>query len=171
MRIIVDGYNLIRQSGEFRRFEQRGLEQGRNHLVTMLSSFAGTRRHHITIVFDGWENGSFSEERTRAGGISIIFSRRGEKADDVIRRLANQGGRDITVVTSDRDLAYSVSRSGANVISSRQFEASLTQEHSGLSELKGDEKQAGPRPGTKKKGPSRRMPKNKRATLNRISKL
>ena len=45
------------------------------------------------------------EERDLAGGVAIIYSRLGEKADEVIKRLVAAGSEEILVVTSDREIA------------------------------------------------------------------
>ena len=172
MHIVVDGYNLIRQSASLRRMEQLGLEAGRKHLIEALSAFKKSRGHAMTVVFDGWDNGSPMEERTREGSITVIFSRRGEKADDVIRRIAAKGGRDMMVVTSDRELGFAVSRSGASVLPSHRFEEMMMQVE-GPSDWDGkdmgddDETSSG----TKKKGPSKKLPKNKRALDRTVRRL
>lgn len=175
MQILIDGYNLIRQSEELRRFERMGLEAGRKHLIDRLSQFRKARGHSITVVFDGWDSGPLTEERSREGAITVIYSRRGEKADEVIKRMAAQGGKTLTIVTSDRDLAYMSGRYGASVIPSHQFEQSMNEtgrSHFRIEKSKDEiEDEYGGAIGTKKKGPSRRMPKNKRAVLNRMKKL
>ncbi len=170
MHIVVDGYNLIRQSSEFRRFEQRGLEAGRKYLIERLSLYKKVRGHAITVVFDGWDRGPSTEERTREKAITIIFSRRGEKADDVIRRMASQEGKTLLIVTSDRDLAYAAARFGATIISSHRFEENLIQADFGsFTEKEDPEKRTVS--STKKKGPSKKIPKYKRANLSKLTKL
>ena len=54
MHIIVDGYNLIRQSDTFRHSERKSLEEGRNALIRSLAGYRKLRGHRITVVFDGW---------------------------------------------------------------------------------------------------------------------
>jgi len=84
--LLIDGYNLIRQSPELRRFDKKGLEQGREMLLKELLAYQRMKKHAMTVVFDGWIEGHFSESHARVGGIAVIFSRRGEKADEVIKR-------------------------------------------------------------------------------------
>ena len=93
MHIIVDGYNLIRQSDVLRGHERQSLEAGRKALIRGLAQYKRLRGHRITVVFDGWEGGSPLEERDLAGGVAIIYSRLGEKADEVIKRLVAAGAR------------------------------------------------------------------------------
>ena len=105
MHILVDGYNLIRQTDTFRQAERKSLEEGRNALIRSLIAYRRIRGHRITVVFDGWVGGSPEEERDLAGGVEIIYSRLGEKADEVIKRMLGKGGEETLVVTSDREIA------------------------------------------------------------------
>jgi uncharacterized protein len=171
MHLVIDGYNLIRQSEFLRQAERQGLEAGRKRLIEALSAFKKARGHAITVVFDGWDAGSPIEERTREGAITIVYSRQGEKADDVIRRIASKGGRDMMVVTSDRELAFAVSRRGVSVMPSHRFEETMMQADApdawGGKDSGDDDDTAAA--GTKKKGPSKKLPKSKRA-LDRTAK-
>jgi uncharacterized protein len=175
MHIIVDGYNLIRQSGTFRHSEMKSLEEGRNALIRSLAGYRKLRGHRITVVFDGWEGGSPTEERDVAGGVEIIYSRLGEKADEVIKRLLGKGGGEILVVTSDREIAVFAARRGKTAIASAAFDELLERSAPGSSaadfpdeENPDDDDE---RAGMKKKGPSRRLSKQKRAALARFKKL
>jgi len=172
MHIIVDGYNLIRQSDFFRQSERKSLEEGRNALIRSLARYRKLRGHRITVVFDGWVGGSPLEERDRAGGVEIIYSRLGEKADEVIKRLLAKGDEEILVVTSDREIATFAVRRGKSAIASAAFEERITAgsfpaDASGEEESDEDDD----RPGMKRKGPSRRLSKQQRAALARIRKL
>jgi predicted RNA-binding protein with PIN domain len=54
-------------------------------------------------------------------GVEVIYSQRGEQADDVIRRVAPLVAHQGVVVTSDRALAQHMQRLGAEVIGSAEF--------------------------------------------------
>jgi uncharacterized protein len=175
MHIIVDGYNLIRQSDTFRQSERKSLEEGRNALIRSLVVYRKLRGHRITVVFDGWVGGSPREERDLASGVEIIFSRLGEKADEVIKRLIEKGGEEILVVTSDREIAVFATRRGKTAIASAEFDALLERSAAGSSPADvpgaadGDDEDD--RTGMKRKGPARRLSKQKRADLARFKKL
>jgi predicted RNA-binding protein with PIN domain len=177
MHIIVDGYNLIRQSDAFRRYERISLEEGRRALVRSLADYRKLRGHRITVVFDGWEGGSPTEERDRAGGVEIIYSRLGEKADEVIKRLLQTASEEILVVTSDREIVTFAARRGKTSIASLAFAESLERIAAGpLSDadtsVETEEEEDGDRhAAAKKKGPARRLSKQKRTALARIRKL
>jgi predicted RNA-binding protein with PIN domain len=175
MKIIIDGYNLIRQSESLRRFERYSLEEGRRELIRRLSLFKRLRGHTIIVVFDGWISGSAREERHNEGGITIIYSKRGEKADEVIKRLAMKGGSAITVVTSDRSIADFIGRRGGVAIASPEFEdrISLAETDKSFSARmeSGEEMSDRNETSRKKKGPSRRLPKKQRRAAARLRKL
>jgi hypothetical protein len=174
MHIIIDGYNLIRQSETLRLLERLGLEAGRRELIRRLSGYKKSRGHDVTVVFDGWLNGPPLEEREREGGVTIIYSKRGERADEVIKRLARRGGEERAVITSDRDLANAVTRSGAAAIPAQTFETKLLDiatRLSGEEDKEGDASEAVPFQDTKKKGPSRRMSKKKKTIFLHLKKL
>jgi hypothetical protein len=126
----------------------------------------------MLVVFDGWQEGDFTEQRTREKGIDIIYSKRGEKADEVIKRLVSSSGEELIVVTSDREIIHFCQSRRCEVISSPSFEEKI--EFSLLAHEKGlEEEDEKPLPplSTKKKGPSRKPPKSKRRSQRRLKKL
>jgi hypothetical protein len=172
LHLIIDGYNLIRQSPELLRHEKKDLEKGRAMLLRNLIAYQRIKRHAITVVFDGWAEGDVFERRGKEGGIEIIFSRRGEKADEVIKRLAAQKKGAITVVTSDRDLGYSCAEV-CMVVSSSEFLAKMELVHYSHQKSEVNEKEDN-KPylrTTKKKGPSKRAPKSTRHRQSLLKKL
>ena len=177
MHIIIDGYNLIRQSDALRRYERFSLEAGRNALIRSVSHYKKQRGHKVTVVFDGWQGGPVEEERDKLSGIDIIYSRKGEKADEVIKRMVKERAEEIIVVTSDRDIADFVNRRGGTTISSQEFEELMGKtktaptDHARHTEERSGKEDDGTRGGIKKKGPSRRLSRRKKSTMERIRKL
>jgi uncharacterized protein len=178
MHIIIDGYNLIRQSDELRRHERISLEEGRKALISTISLYKKEKGHKTTVVFDGWQGGPFEEERDKSSGIDIIYSRKGEKADEVIKRMVQERAEEIVVVTSDRDIADFVSRRGGTAISSQEFDELMRKArtatiiHTRYAEERLDkEEDVASTGGMKKKGPSRRLSRRKKSAMERIRKL
>jgi hypothetical protein len=172
VHIIVDGYNLIRRSDELKRFDKKSLEEGREALLRHLMRYKKHKGHKITVVFDGWESGSFQEKKDRQGGIEIIYYRRGEKADEVIKRLGQCQSEEFVVVTSDRDIANFIEKRGGTGIGSRVFEAMVERtflagqdKNTASDNDESDEKPTG------KKGPSHRPSRKKRVALAKMKKL
>jgi hypothetical protein len=172
MHILVDGYNLIRQSDLLRRYERHSLEAGRRALMSKLSDYKRKKGHRITVVFDGWKSGSAEEERDRHENIEIIYSRQGERADDVIKRITDQTAEETIVVSSDREIASYVMRQGKTALSSLVFETimnrAIAPSFGRTYESEGEEDRVHRR---KKKGQARRLPRTKRRAQTKIKKL
>lgn len=172
VHIIIDGYNLIRQTAELSCLDRRDLQQGREALLDMLAAYKKIKRHRITVVFDGTDAYSLFRPRDRVKGIVVVFSRRGETADTVIKRMAEREREGALVVSSDRDVAgFAVSQKAA-VVSSPDFMDRLTM--AAWSREKGihpDDELTGWDPKTRKKGPRRRLSKKERRNRRRTKKL
>lgn len=97
------------------------LEYKRNWLVQQLANFREKKNLEVTVVFDGWQSGLRNEVEEKRGGVKVIFSRLGEKADSVIVRLARGQGSGCVVVTSDREIRNVVERFGAVAVTSGDF--------------------------------------------------
>ncbi len=171
IHIIIDGYNLIRQSKTLSALDQQDIMLGREALVDRLAAYRKIKPHRITVVFDGRHSPILSVQSNRQNGISMRFSRRGESADDVIKRMAGREREKALVVSSDREVADSAACCGAATISARQFEARITMAANLDSPIGEAEDSSGWTPTTKKKGPSRKLPKRQRRNRMKIKKL
>ncbi|MFO7569900.1 MAG: NYN domain-containing protein [Smithellaceae bacterium] len=171
MHILIDGYNLIRQSVRLRRFERQSLEAGRNALIAFLSEYQKCKDHKITVVFDGWLSGPAREERDYVSGIHILYSERGVKADDVIKRISAHADEEIVVVSSDREIASYAARKGRAVLSSAEFE-SIAENASPQEPLmnKDEDDDDADRP-LRKKGAAYKLSRSQRRAQNSIRKL
>jgi predicted RNA-binding protein with PIN domain len=137
----------------------------------------------MTVVFDGWRGGWVTEKRERKKGIDLIFSKLGETADEVIKRLVKERGSGAVVVTSDRDISRYAQRLSVAVIPSDQFRERI--DHSSLqgeaprlqggasSRLAREGREAfeEEETGSSKKGPSRRLSKKEKRLRAALKKL
>jgi len=176
MHIYIDGYNLIRQSVRLRRFERVSLEAGRNALVDWLAGYKSRKDHRITVVFDGWIGGSAQEERDYTSGIFMIYSPKGIKADDVLKRIIASSDEEILVVSSDREIASYAVRRGKAALSSPEFEAIVDrqlarQEGQDDAELKEEDEEDDDSRWGHKKGPARRLSRAQKQAQSKIRKL
>ncbi len=121
IQIVIDGYNVI--GGE--RGLRGDLADKRKQLIQQLHDYRERKGYPITVVFDGWRSGWMREVQEQIGGITVIFSRQGEKADSVIERLAREMGSGCVVVTSDREVRRAVEASDAAAIYSGEFRSIL----------------------------------------------
>jgi len=171
IHIIIDGYNLIRQSNQLSTLDLQDIQLGREALVDMLAAYKKIKAHRITVVFDGTRSPLLSLQRDRQKGITIVFSHAGESADAVIKRMARREGAKALVVSSDLDIVRSVDAQGAATISAADFENKLTLSYytGGLESDR--DAYTGWTPTTQKKGPSRRLSKKQRKIRAKIRKL
>lgn len=173
LHILIDGYNLIRQSPALSDIDRRSLEEGREALLERLASYKRVKHHTITVVFDGAGADTHMERRTRRKGISVVFSRPGELADSVIKRIVSREREMAVVVTSDRDIANFAAKHGAETIDSIEFEGKMkmaTQLDMNLTDFT-EREERGWAPTTRKKGPSRRTSKQERKRRVKTRKL
>jgi predicted RNA-binding protein with PIN domain len=106
--LLVDGYNVTK-----RGYGELDLERQRGRLVKRLSGIAAQTRAEVTVVFDGAERVPGLPAPPR--GVRVLFSRKGQTADELIRSLvrAEPDGRPVIVISSDREVADGVRRAGA----------------------------------------------------------
>jgi uncharacterized protein len=169
MHLIIDGYNVIRQSPRLQFLDAMDLQAGREALLELLAHYRRRSQHQITVVFDGWQHGDLKESRDRHGGILVIYSRRGERADEVMKRLLTRERERALVVTSDREIQVCAEQAQATWINAAQFEMSYLQDPSGAADPDA-EADASAR-STHKKGPARRLSKRLRQRQQRLKKL
>jgi predicted RNA-binding protein with PIN domain len=171
LHIIIDGYNLIRQSGFLGSLETRNIQAGRDALVEMLTTYRRVKPHDITVVFDGSRAPFDCPSRDRIQGVGIIFSRFGELADTVIKRMAATEKEKAIVVSSDQDIIRHSSAFGCATLSSPEFEQKLVMACRMNSFEPDNDSDGGWVPTTRKKGPSRRLSKRKRRNQIKTDKL
>jgi len=171
IHIIIDGYNLIRQSDGLSHIDRVDLQMGREALIEALVKYRRRKPHRITVVFDGGGAPPFTPQGERYGGIEIRFSRKGETADAMIKRMARREKERAMVVSSDREIVASAQRSGAAAIGSRAFERKLA-DGNAINDVDIDARcDEGWVPTTRKKGPSRRLSKRARKNHLKARKL
>lgn len=171
VHIIIDGYNLIRQSQRLSALDRQELQLGREALLDMLAAYKQKSPHKITVVFDGACAPDCLLPAERPKGIEVTYSHQGESADSVIKQLAARKKEKALVVSSDRDIVVFVSGKGAATISSPEFEDKMAEAIHGDTDLSGAEDEGGWTPTTRKKGPGRRLPKKERRNMRKIKKL
>jgi predicted RNA-binding protein with PIN domain len=112
--LVVDGYNVTKTG-----YPALPLEKQRLRLLGGLAVLAAQTGAEVTCVFDGAEL-SAPTLLMPPRGVRVLFSKPGESADELIRRLvrAEPPGRPVVVVSADREVADGVARAGARPVSS-----------------------------------------------------
>jgi uncharacterized protein len=97
------------------------LSAQRETLIRSLSEYGKLKGHDITVVFDGWKSGGAKEENLVMGGIKVIYSRLGEKADAVIKRIICNEKKEWVVISSDREIVVRAWSCGSVPVPSGKF--------------------------------------------------
>jgi hypothetical protein len=172
MLIAIDGYNFIKQSPELRKLEQIELQKAREGLIEDLARYKRVKGHSILVVFDGGQQGRAGEKGGSSRGIQVVFSRPGEKADDVLKRLAAEKRDGILLVTSDREIAGFAEKKGAKVLPVWDFAEKMEMaQYFAAKGSAGEDRSPDRAIAPEKKGPSRRLSKSRRKTLSAAKKL
>lgn len=80
------------------------MEQARDRFVNLLINYRKIKTHDITVVFDGYKSGATTETVSVRGGVKVIYSKLGEKADNVIKRIISSDRKEWIIVSNDRDI-------------------------------------------------------------------
>jgi predicted RNA-binding protein with PIN domain len=173
MHVIIDGYNLLGLAGRTGG-GQHG-EHERESLLRLLAGYRHRKGHAVTVVFDGWQRGLPVESREHRAGVEVIYSKRGEKADQVIERLARADGTECAVVTSDHAVIRAAKAQGALTMTAAEFAqklhaSSLPERMMPYKELALDEDApTGSRP--EKRGNPRKLPKALRRRSRQLKRF
>jgi predicted RNA-binding protein with PIN domain len=169
MHLIIDGYNLLHVGRSLVQLNSIELQWKRDRLIDQLSAYRKLKQCDLTVVFDGWQRGWLTEKKEMRKGVEIIFSKVGEKADEVIKRLVRERGSGVTVITSDREISNYAERLTVAVIPSDQFKEKMEKAFVKIEENLEKVEEEGR--GVKKKGPSRRLSKKEKRKLATLKKL
>ena len=112
VHLVVDGYNVTKTA-----WPNLPLETQRSRLVSALGGMVAQTGAEITCVFDGAKLDA-PPQLSVPRGVRVRFSPAGVSADEVIRQIAaaEPPGRPVVVVSSDREVADGVRRSGARPV-------------------------------------------------------
>jgi predicted RNA-binding protein with PIN domain len=119
---LIDGHNLI---PKVPGWSLRNIDD-EQQLIEALQAYVAAHGRDIEVFFDKAPPG-FSGMR-RFGRITAHFVRAGQTADDAIRARLDQLGksaRNVTVVSSDRQVQSEARNHQAKVVSSEDFAAEL----------------------------------------------
>ena len=166
MRIVIDGYNLIRRIPELRVLDRDDLEAGRDGLVQELSTYRAGKGHRITVVFDGTGSIHLGGGSEKVVGITVRFSPQGRTADSVIKEMCRENQTDM-IVSADREITDVAKRAGVTAVSPDLFWDKVQEEM--YKRFKGEEPEEAERR-TQNAG-GRKLSKEQRRDRGRIDKL
>ena len=173
--VIIDGYNLLGVSGHMGHQNSPDGEAIRESLLQDLSRYHQRMGHPITVVFDAWRQLGGIQHREHRAGVTVIFSRQGEQADQVIQKMIRELKGDCVVVSSDHEVLNTAGAHGALVITSQEFWPKLKRHApsrmSGSTIRAQDEDPDSLRIRSSKKGNPRKLPKARRKRIRDLGKF
>jgi len=100
--------------------------QTRRELLSELARFAKAKKVRVAVAFDGAPEANFPDNSTFQG-VKIHYHERGSNADARIKQIVEDSRerRTLFVVTDDRSLGECIRRSGAKVMSCREFRSRM----------------------------------------------
>ena len=101
--ILIDGYNIIFAWDKLRSEAASSLADARDKLLDILADYQGTAGHDVTVVFDAHKVKDSPGNVESVAGISVVYTKEGETADNLIESLCAALSRSavVRVVTSD----------------------------------------------------------------------
>jgi uncharacterized protein len=126
--ILIDGYNVIRNTPGLAAAERVSLQAGRAALLAQIVARYRHTPHTAVVVFDG--NGSIETTTALAKGVrgQVVFTCCGESADMVITRIAAREracGAEVVVVSDDIEVRAGVGTIGGQAAHVAQLQARL----------------------------------------------
>ena len=121
--LIVDGYNIIFAWDTLAETARSDLDAARRQLCDWLVSYAGYKKCHLILVFDGYKVKGNPGEKTLQNTVQVVYTKENETADAYIEALVHRIGKNdsVRVATSDGLVQLGSLRSGVLRMSAREL--------------------------------------------------
>ena len=176
LTIIIDGYNFIFNSYFKVNFKSDELQKLREETINFLSKYYNVKKNKVVVVFDGYNTDEPLESKYNRQNIEVVYSKKDEKADDVIVRLSKSIKGSLLVVTNDNGIRRRVSNADCSCLDIDEF-VKLARgiiengENRFYEEYGDDEEGTERRIGGVKKGNPHKLSKKERSKIKKIKKL
>ena len=121
-KLLIDGYNFLWESSVYPNQALYQMEKGRQAVINWLVSKPILKNFEIYLVFDAHRTDHYSPSTNTERGIKVVFSARGQTADELIRNMADDYTVGAIVVSSDLEVFRHAEKKGCGVLGSREFE-------------------------------------------------
>lgn len=120
--LLVDGYNIIFSWEELSALARENLDLARGRLIDLMCNYQGFRRCNLILVFDAYKVKS-DREIEKFGGVTVVYTKHAETADNFIERAAHTLAKDnrVRVASSDGTEQMIILGQGALRVSAREF--------------------------------------------------
>ena len=121
--LLVDGYNIIFAIDELKKVATESIDLARDLLIDKIAGYQAIRQNNVIVVFDAYKvkGGVGSVEKVH--GISVVYTKEAETADQYIEKTAVSLSKDyrVKVATSDSQIQIIIFGSGAARVTPREF--------------------------------------------------
>jgi predicted RNA-binding protein with PIN domain len=142
MLLLIDGYNLLFASDVFASpAGPPTLQRTREALLQFLADSLDKKYNgRTTVVFDATQAPPGLPHEMTFAGLRVLFSRRGQEADDLLEELiaSESAPRELVVVSSDHRVQRAARQRGAKYLDSDQWLKTL---HRPIADSPGGEKE------------------------------
>ena len=124
VRILVDGYSLLHHWPELATGRARHSFHARDALVAALTQYQDSSGTPVTLIFDGGgAPPDTPKNETAKDGIEVLFSKKGQTADQIIERVAHlmKPYGEVLAVTNDYAERETVISLGGSACSCENF--------------------------------------------------
>ena len=124
VRVLVDGYSLLHHWPDLAPGRERHSFHARDALVAVLTQYQDSSGTPITVIFDGGgAPPDTPKNETAKGGIEVLFSKKGQTADQIIERGAHlmKPYGEVWAVTNDYAERETVISLGSSACSCENF--------------------------------------------------
>jgi hypothetical protein len=123
VRILVDGYSLLHNWPGLARGRARHSAGARDELIRCLTLYQDATGTPVTVVFDGAGRHIGRPTALSKAEVEVLYSRRGQTADQVIERAVHRFGPygEVLVVTEDHAERETVISLGGSAASCGNF--------------------------------------------------
>ena len=121
--LIIDGYNFIFASEDFRKLADTDISLARDTLTRIMCDYSAFRRCKVIIVFDAYKRRGGEGSREKYGDVSVVYTKEAETADAYIEKATHDIAEKnrVRVVTSDYQEQLVVLGSGGLRVSAKEF--------------------------------------------------
>ena len=123
--LLIDGYNFIKRGSAASLFGPTDIDSACDYTISRLSDYQKERKVRIVVVFDATEGISLTRRSERRKGIEVVYSKRGETADDVIIEALRRRPSGLVIVSSDRAIIDEAKRHGVAFITPGRLEEAM----------------------------------------------
>jgi len=124
VRVLVDGYSLLHHWPELAPGQVRHSFHAREALVAALTQYQDSSGTPVTVIFDGGgAPPDTPKNETARDGIEVLFSKKGQTADQIIERVAHlmKPYGEVLAVTNDYAERETVISLGGSACSCENF--------------------------------------------------